>query len=207
MVTSKKELAILLSSLPTFETPSVALEQYPTPSDIAADWVWQMAMRKEVLGKIILDAGCGNGILGLALLLLGAKKVYFVDVDENVLKICKKNYKKIKDEYEIGTATFKCQDISLFTTKVDVVVQNPPFGTKQKHHDKIFLEKAIKIAPLVYSMHKYNTTSFVEAVAKDFGFVVTNVWRFEFALKASFSFHKKKVQEIDVGLFRLEKKS
>ncbi len=84
-------------------------------------------------------------------------------------------------------------------------MQNPPFGTKEKHLDKKFLEKAFEIAPVIYSMHKWTTSSFVEAISKDYGFHITNVWRYEFPVKATFKFHEKPVKNIDVGLWRMEK--
>ena len=170
---SKKSLEVLLSKLKSFEKPSLMLEQYATPSNIAAEWIWGMAMKREVSGRVFLDAACGPGILGLALLLLGAKKVYFLDKDESVLKICRENYENIKEEYEVGEAEFVLSDISLFDAEVDAVVQNPPFGTKEGHLDKKFLEKAFSLAPLVYSMHKYSTVKFVEAIARDFNFSIT----------------------------------
>ncbi|MBS3124314.1 methyltransferase [Candidatus Woesearchaeota archaeon] len=203
---SKKSLEVLLSKLKSFEKPSLMLEQYATPSNIAAEWIWGMAMKREVSGRVFLDAACGPGILGLALLLLGAKKVYFLDKDESVLKICRENYENIKEEYEVGEAEFVLSDISLFDAEVDAVVQNPPFGTKEGHLDKKFLEKAFSLAPLVYSMHKYSTVKFVEAIARDFNFSITEVWRYEFPIKAAFAFHKKPVKKIDVGLWRMERK-
>ena len=203
---SKKSLEVLLSKLKSFEKPSLMLEQYATPSNIAAEWIWGMAMKREVSGRVFLDAACGPGILGLALLLLGAKKVYFLDKDESVLKICRENYENIKEEYEVGEAEFVLSDISLFDAEVDAVVQNPPFGTKEGHLDKKFLEKAFSLAPLVYSMHKYSTVKFVEAIARDFNFSITEVWRYEFPIKGAFAFHKKPVKKIDVGLWRMERK-
>ena len=71
--------------------------------------------------------------------------------------------------------------------------------------NKIFLETAFRIAPVVYSMHKYLTKEFVEAISKDFNFKITDFWRFEFPIKAAFEFHKKPVKVIDVGLWRMEK--
>ena len=66
-------------ALKGFAEPSWELEQYETPSSIAAEWVWSMALKGEAVGKIILDAACGSGIIGLGLLLMGARKVYFLD--------------------------------------------------------------------------------------------------------------------------------
>ncbi len=205
-IRSKKDLELALSKLKNFEQPSLELEQYATPSPIAAEWVWTMAMKGEVAGKIIMDAACGPGILGIGLLLMGAKKIYFVDKDEKVMKVCLENYNKVKEEYEIGEAAFIIHDITLFDGEVDLVVQNPPFGTKEEHADKKFLEKAFAVAPIVYSMHKWSTQKFVEAIVKDYGFVITDVWRFEFPIKAAFEFHRKQKVLIDVGLWRMEKR-
>ncbi|MEK6939580.1 MAG: methyltransferase, partial [Nanoarchaeota archaeon] len=74
-----------------------------------------------------------------------------------------------------------------------------------EHADKRFLEKAFAVALIVYSMHKWSTQKFVEAICKDSGFTITDVWRYEFPIKAVFTFHEKPKQLIDVGLWRMEK--
>lgn len=204
-IRSKKDLEVQLSKLEDFKEPSFQLEQYSTPSHIAAQWAWDMALKGEVAGKIILDAGCGPGILGMALLLMGAKKIYFIDKDRKAIEICMTNYNKLKDEYEVGEAEFIIEDISLFDQEVDIVVQNPPFGTKDKHADKAFLEKAFSLAKVVYSMHKFSTRQFVEAISRDHSFQISDHWRIDFPIKAEFEFHEKPVKNIDVGLWRMEK--
>ena len=181
------------------------LEQYKTPSHIAAEWIWTMALNGELANKTIVDAGSGPGILGIAALILGTKKVYFVDKDPKAMQICIRNYNKVKEEYELGEAEFITSDISLSDLEADIVIQNPPFGTKNKHIDKIFLEKAFTTAPVVYSMHKYSTKEFVEAITKDHNFNITHFWRYEFTLKHTQKHHKKPKILIDVGLWRLEK--
>ena len=205
MVSSQKDLEIVLSRLKNFEHPSFQLEQYATPSSIAAEWVWEMAMKNEVKGKKILDAASGPGILGIGLLLMGATKVFFVDKDKAIMKVCKENYNKMKKEYELGKAEFMLSDISEFNKKMDIAVQNPPFGTKNEHIDKVFLEKAFSLAPIVYSMHKVSTQRFVEAITRDYNFKITHFWRFEFPIKTAFKFHTKPVKKIEVGLWRMEK--
>ena len=202
---SQRELAVLLSKLQGFDHPSFQLEQYATPSSLAAEWVWNMALRGEIAGKVILDAACGPGILGIGVLLLGAKKVFFLDTDQKVLSLCQENYEHIKKEYAVGKAEFLALDIALFDERVDIVVQNPPFGTKTEHADRRFLEKAFSIAPCVYSMHKWSTRRFVESISRDRGFQITEVWKYDFPLPAQFSFHNKPVQKIEVGLWKMEK--
>ena len=68
------------------------------------------------------------------------------------------------------------------------------------------IEKAFTFSPIVYSMHKYSTKSFIESISKHYQFNVTHHWRYSFPIKATFSFHKKPVRNIDVGLWRMEKK-
>jgi len=205
MIRSKRDLELELSKLKTLASPSWKLEQYTTPSNIAADWIWQMTLNGDVISKVILDAACGNGILGLGLLLMGAKKVFFIDKDPEAIKIALDNYNLLKAEYELGEAKFLNEDISLFDGIVDLIMQNPPFGTKEMHADKKFLEKAFSLAPLVYSMHKSSTRRFVEAISKDFNFRITKYWHYEFPIKAAYSFHTKPVKKIEVTVWRLEK--
>lgn len=202
---SVKELTQELAQLKAFETPKIKQEQYATPPHIAADWLWEMAMQGELAGKTLLDAGCGPGILGLGSLLLGAKQVYFIESDHEALQICQENYRKLQDRYEVGAAIFIHEHVELFDEVVDVVLQNPPFGTKDRHADKPFLETAFRVAPLVYSMHKTVTERFVAAVANDHQFTITERWKYELPLKAQFLHHQKPVKFIDVTVFRLAK--
>ncbi len=204
-IRSKKDLEVELSKLKGFTNPSFELEQYQTPSSIAAEWIWNMALRGEVAGKTILDAACGPGILGLGLLLMGAKKIYFLDKDQTILTICHQNYQTLEQEYDIGQAEFITTDITLFDETVDIVVQNPPFGTTTAHADKKFLEKAFTSANIVYSMHKYSTQSFIDAISKDHHFNITHLWRYDFPIKATFKHHTKPVEYVDVALWRMEK--
>lgn len=47
--------------------------------------------RQELTGKTVIDFGCGSGILGIAALMLGAKKVIGVDIDPQALQASKDN--------------------------------------------------------------------------------------------------------------------
>ena len=208
MVRSKKQLSVFLSSLKTFEKPNIRLEQYATPSDIAAEWIWEMCLKNEVDGKVFADLACGPGILGIGLLAMGAKKVHFLDCDPKVLETCKQNYNTLVEDYEIGEAQFHECDVKEFVTDevIDIVIQNPPFGTKEKHVDKKFLEVAFKTAKVVYSMHKVATQKFVNAITSDFDFNITHRYTYKFQLAKTMSHHKKKFEYIDVDLWRMQKK-
>ena len=203
---SKSGLAIILSKLDVFESPKVRVEQYVTDAEIAASALWNGLYLGDLRQKVSVDLGCGTGILGIGALILGAKEVYFVDNDENALKQAKINYKRAKSEYSIeGKAVFLCISIDDFNEKCDTVVQNPPFGVKVRHADRKFLKKAIKIAPVVYSFHKSESKGFINAFSEDNGYIVSHKWDFEFPLKATMSFHKKRIKRIKVSCFRLER--
>tara|TARA_Y100000310_G_C20362194_1_gene659506 strand:- start:120 stop:743 length:624 start_codon:yes stop_codon:yes gene_type:complete len=204
-IRSKKDLELVLSALKNFENPSWELEQYATPENISADWIWQATMKGDIRNKIILDAACGPGILGIAALLMGAKMVFFLDKDSEAMKICQDNYHQIKDQYEIGAAEFFTSDITIFDEQVDTVLQNPPFGTKEKHVDKLFLETAFNVGKTIWSMHKSVTKNFVEAITRDHKFRITDVYDYYFPIKAAFKFHQKPVKKIAVSLWRMEK--
>jgi len=201
LVRSKAQLAVSLSKLKGFENPSLKLEQYTTDSEVAAGVLWNAHMNGDLDGKTVADLGAGTGILSAGALLLGAKKVFLVEKDKNALEVARKNLADVEGDVEFVHAP-----ISDFGEKVDVVIQNPPFGTKQKHADKEFLEKAFSIGKIIYSLHKESTKRFVEAIALDFKADITHHWKFEFPLKQTQKFHNKKIQKIEVGCWRFEVK-
>ncbi len=204
---SKSRLGIILSKLKGFEDPKVKVEQYTIDSEIASNVLWHALYAGKVKDKSIADLGCGTGILGIGALLLGAKRVFLVDSDKNSLDIAKSNYLRIKSESLLikGKSVFICQDIADFNEKVDTVVMNPPFGVKIRHADKIFLEKAVKIAKTIYSFHKSESKGFIQAFSKDNGFELKETIDFSWPLKQTMAFHRRKIKRIKVGCFVLEK--
>ena len=198
---SKKELAVTLSKLQTYEKPSIKLEQYPTDSEIAAEVIWFAHQNNDIKGKVIADLGCGTGILGIAALFFNPEKVYFVDLDEITLRKLENNLKL----FEFNYYEIICSDVKEFNTMVDMVIQNPPFGVKSTNADKMFLEKAFEIADVVYSFHKISTKNFVEAISKDNNFKITHFFKFKFPLKQTQVYHTRKIHKIDVGCWRFEK--
>ena len=204
---SKSELAIVLSKLEGFDDPNVRQEQYTTDSEIGASVIWNAYLLGDIGGKVIADLGCGTGVLGIGALLLGAKKVFFVDLDKKALETVKKNLSKLESESLPCKGAFELvnRDIRGVTVKAEVVLQNPPFGTKVKHQDTVFLEKALETAQIVYSFHKSESKAFLERFSGQKNAKMTHAWRFMFPLKATFSFHRRQIHRIDVTCFRFEK--
>jgi len=213
---SKSRLAMILSKLNGFPEAKVRVEQYSTDSEIAASILWNAYLLGDIAGKVIADLGCGTGILGIGALLLGASKVYFIDSDKNVLETAKNSFLSIKSEglpktigfdaFDIkGKPIFVCEDIRDFNKRADAVIENPPFGVKVRHSDRVFLKKAMETAPVVYSFHKSESKLFIESFSKDNGFEITHYWNFDFPLKATMEFHRRRIYRIKVGCWRFLK--
>ncbi|HLD18728.1 MAG TPA: METTL5 family protein [Candidatus Nanoarchaeia archaeon] len=206
MISSQKELAVILSKLRNVPVPKMGAEQYQTPSDIASEILWSAKMQGDIDNKVIADLGAGNGIFGIGASLLGAKAVYFIENDKDSLKTLKWNIEYVnKDIAPLRNTRVLNSDVRRFEIPCEIVIQNPPFGTKLKHADQIFLMSAFKTAPIVYSFHKKNTLNFVRKFAEERKFSITNIFEFDFPLKNTMAHHKKKVEKIKVICIRLIK--
>jgi putative methylase len=200
MVASQQQLAIFLSKLKTFKDPKSHLEQYSTDSNVAAQVLWEAYMSGDIEGKEIADLGCGTGILGIGALVLGAKYVYFVEIDGDILPALAENLALIdlqQDNYEVITSS-----VEAFTEKVDTVVQNPPFGTKAKGADIKFLEHAKSVTTTIYSLHKTSTERHLLSWAQKNGFAA-KVRRFSYPLKQTMKQHTKRIMNIEVSSLHL----
>ena len=120
--------------------------------------------------------GFGTGILSIVSLLLGAKKVTAVDIDEDSLAIARLNSENLNIEYV-------CCDISDFncSDSCDVVIQNPPFGSQKKSErgaDLKFIDKARECSPgVIYSFHMASTEKFMLLIFSD-----TNLFYLKFMI-------------------------
>jgi putative methylase len=221
MVRTRRELAVFLSKLNDFAKPSIYLEQYPSNSEVASILLWKADLNGDILDKDIVDLGAGTGILGIGALLLGAKSVTFIDIDPKLKKEIEENLKILTDYWEIdidGRWNFICKDVEQLSKKdlpganTDnltaaslVAVINPPFGTRNKHIDKLFLEKALEITDIIYTMHKTSTKVFINAFCKDNNLDISWSEDTSFPIKQSMEGHKKKIERIEVTLYNLRK--
>jgi putative methylase len=202
----KKEFAILLSHLESLQSYSASLEQYPTDPSVAADILWHLADHESLSEFTVADFGCGNGILGIGALLLGAKKVLFVDIDAASLNLARKNLHHIEAiTKKTFAADFLQSSITSFHHSADLVIQNPPFGVQREHADKTFLLAAFRSAPLIYSLHKLESRQFLDSFSRDHGYRAELLLTFHLPLRATQRFHTKQRHFVDIGLWRIEK--
>ena len=208
MAVSKSGLAILLSRLQGFQNPSKKSEQYVTDSETAAEVLWEAKMQGDIERKKIVDLGTGTGVLALGAAALGASEVVGVDNDIDAIQAARQNLEALERDVEVNLPVrFSFDDITRFSETADTVMQNPPFGTSLRHADRKFLEKAIRIAPVVWSFHKLSTRRFVERFAETNGYDVTRLLEFDLPLKRTMAHHRKRIHRIAVGCWRLERKT
>ncbi|MBN1923398.1 MAG: methyltransferase [Nanoarchaeota archaeon] len=196
---NKKQLAIILSKLTDYKIKKPSLEQYTTPSNIASSLLWNAFMNKDVEGRIVADAGCGNGVLGIAALILGAEKVFFIDVDEKALDVTEENCKTLGlKNYELVQSNIV--DVSI---KSDTLVMNPPFGVQTKGLDLLFLKQGVKLADNVYLIYKGDGLKIIRKEIPDY--TVSVIEKTELTLNHQFSYHKKLKEKTNVILARIFK--
>ncbi len=202
----KKELAVLLSKLKTFDKPKVKLEQYQTEAEIAADALWIAYMNKDIEGKVIADFGCGPGTFGLGASLLGAKKVYMLEFDKDTLEIARQNLKSVEEETGKKLKVELIQkDIRNFRRKCDMIIQNPPFGVKKSHTDKLFLLRAMETSPKIYSFHKIESKKFIKRFTEENGFKSRLIKEYVLPIKRTYIFHTKRTYKVNVGFWKIER--
>ncbi len=199
MVTwSKKHLEMTLQQIPPHPHPKRWLEQYATPAPLAAEMLHTAFLYGDIEGKVVADLGCGTGILAIGAALLGASRVYGVDVDEEALEVAKGWAERLGVSVE-----FIAGDVQEFGIQVDTVVQNPPFGDRPGHGDLPFLDKALQVAGVVYTFHDAKALSFLERSLEGKG-RITLRRTLPFVLPRLFPFHTHDRKTIQIVLLRIE---
>lgn len=110
--------------------------------------------KTDVKDKIVIDYGCGSGILGVAALLLGAKKVYATDIDPQAVHATQQNAELngVLDNLYVGlpeefNETFKNQKADVFVANIlasPLMALAPEFSTLIKSEGEFALAGVIK---------------------------------------------------------------
>ncbi|UCG67971.1 MAG: 50S ribosomal protein L11 methyltransferase [Thermoplasmata archaeon] len=197
----KKALEIALQQISEHSDPKPDLEQYSTPANIASDVLYFAHSQGDIVNKKVADLGCGTGIFAIGAKLLGAKDVIAVDIDDRAIEIAKENARKSKVE-----VNFQVCEIKDFNDKCDTVLQNPPFGAQKRHADRPFIDTALTISKVTYSLHASNTQKFIEKEAERLRAMITHKKEYQFEIKHTFKFHCQNKKNFEVVMFRMVKK-
>ncbi len=191
----KNELERKLQKLDTIKEPKASWEQYSTPAAVAADVLFMAYSRGDIQGKRVADLGCGNGIFSIGATLLGAASVVALDIDPACIATARANAETLGLEIE-----FLELDINSAEIKVDTVLQNPPFGAQRRGADRPFLEAAMRIGKVIYSLHMADTEDFLQRMVASAGGYIAFQKRYKFQIPHMFAFHAKQKKEIEVIL-------
>jgi len=192
----QRKLEMLLEELENFSDPELELEQYQTPSLLAAE-ILHFAYMQGDLDDSVQDLGCGTGILAIGAKLLGAREVIGYDTDQKALEIAKINARKLGVEIE-----FVLSDVTDVTNHVKTTIMNPPFGARVKGRDRPFLSSALRTSEVIYSIHNRGSLAFIQKFIKPA--IITHSYVAKFPLKRTFDFHKKEREVIEVEIYRIK---
>jgi len=147
------DLELFLSQIKPHPSPQADLEQYTVSEAVAATMLHLAAyVNDDVIDRKILDLGCGTGRIALAASFLGAESVVGIDIDKKAISAAADNSKRIGVETNVQ---WILGDITTITGSFDTVLQNPPFGVQRRAADRKFLEKALEVGKIVYSLHNH----------------------------------------------------
>jgi len=192
-------LEITLQAVNSHQAPEIILEQYTIPADLAAEILFRACYEfADIEGKTVVDLGTGTGRLALGASMLGAGYVVGVDLDRRALEIAAATCKRLGWKIEWVLA-----DVETLRGNVDTVVMNPPFGTKRPHADIEFLQTALRIGRVVYSIHKSSTRKHLERWLREHAHRAERIMTTQMEIPHQFSFHRKKRAYVDVDVFRI----
>ncbi len=195
----KHDLAIALQKVKPHPKPDAALEQYTIPADLAAEILFTACYaHDDIEGKRVLDLGTGTGRLALGASILGARTVLGVDIDAPSIHVASQSARVLGVE-----ADWVVGDIGIIRGSFDTVLMNPPFGTKQPHADIQFLQCAQSLAPVIYSIHKSSTRSFLGHWLENQGLKGERIMSTKMEIPHQFSFHRKPKRFVEVDVFRI----
>ncbi|MFC7187043.1 METTL5 family protein [Halorubrum yunnanense] len=203
---SKRSLATKLGVVAGFDEPSLALEQYPTPPDLAAHVVHLADLHGDVDGRTVLDLGTGTGMLALAAALRGPARVFGVELDRTALTTAAANQRRVAASAPVHWVQADATRLPLSVPDPVTVVMNPPFGARDgnRNADRGFLATASRVATVSYSVHNAGSEAFVEAFAADNGGEVTHAFAADFAIDAQFDHHEDASRDIDAEVYRIK---
>ena len=219
----KIDLERFLSQVASQPNPKVNLEQYTVSEQLASNMLYIAAYANDdIVGKSVLDLGCGTGRLAIGALFVGAKDVVGVDIDRLAIQKANENSKNICLADDVQ---WILGDLNVVVGRFDTVLQNPPFGVQMREADRKFLVKALEVSNCVYSLHSHpevdarlikqlkasqgflqvHTSPFLEKFIAKYGGSVTAVYALLMTIPRMFDFHSKLKHDFVIDMYVIKK--
>jgi putative methylase len=221
----KIDLEIFLSQITPFPNPKVNLEQYLISANVAATMLHTAAYcNDDIIGRTVLDLGCGTGRLSLGAAFLGACTVLGIDLDKEAIRSAFENAQRMELRQKTQWIT---GDIKIVNGRFDTVIQNPPFGVQKRNADRSFLEKALEVGETIYSLHNHpiiddhlmkelknapsrilqiSPSPFLQEYIDHLGGSIESVYAMPMFIPHYFTFHQKARHEIIVDFYIIRNK-
>jgi len=199
----KKHLEIILSQLAPHPKPKLKWEAYTLDAESATEIAYLAGeVNGDLSEKSVIDLGCGTGILAISASLSGAKFVVGVDIDRDAVRVARKNAESVGARAEFVTG-----DIGCVAGHFDTAIMNPPFGSRKHGADVKFLEKALGVSDVVYSLHKRSdpTREFLSRKIQSFGGKVDRIYEMRISIPRTYNFHRKRKYFVEADLYRILK--
>ena len=221
----KLDLELFLAKVAPHPTPQAHLEQYTVSEQLAANMLYIAAYaNNDIIGKSVLDLGCGTGRLTLGAAFLGAKNVVGIDIDRLAIKTAYENATQLD---LADTVEWVNGGIDIIVGKFDTVVQNPPFGVQTREADRAFLVKALEVGDVVYSLHNHpevderlikmlkssqgyvqvEPSRFLQHFISEHDGAIQAVYALPMTIPKMFDFHKKAKHDFIIDLYIIRKQT
>jgi len=210
----KKKLEIILSHLSRNPDPDPGLEQYELSPQSASEAIIRAWENGDIEEKRVCDLGCGTGILAIGAALSGAEAVCGVDLDPVALAVARENI-NIAEEKSGSKIGCRIKLVRIDVVDIDsgemgsfdTVIQNPPFGVQQRSSDRIFIRKALELAPNVYSIHKSHdeVERFLKRFVPEVGGKIEGKIGIEVPIPRQFEFHRKTSYAVKADLYTIRR--
>lgn len=192
-----------VNTINSFQKGKIQLEQYTLPSQLIAFLLVYIA--KDLMNQRIVEFGSGTGRITLPLLKFLSPYLLCVDIDSEAMHNLKRllNTQKLNAELLISAIEFL--ETYPWNDSFEVTIMNPPFGTKRKGIDIVFLEKALTFSNKVISIHKSNrdTRKLIDRISRNYNKSCEILATLEFPIPPLFVFHKKKSHYVCVDIYRI----
>lgn len=192
----------LVNQLDSFNVQNISLEQYTLPDSLISFILTEIS--DELKNKTIIELGSGTGRFSIPIGQFFAKNLLCIDINYNLIEDLKlrMNTYNLTIDYLVSSVDFL--EFNEKSSEFDIAIMNPPFGTKRRGIDMVFVEKAFSFSKCVISMHKSNLKSkkLINILAKENSFSMEVIATVEFQLPKTAAFHKKNIHKVLIDIYK-----